>query len=108
MPPRFTSSILRLFIVLLTLFGSQTVALGQIDAEFVATNKAPKVLFGQPNVKSTFANGPFKGKSINEVSQGLRNGTISPDQLPLDVIISNPTCQPIARLPCGAKIDEKH
>jgi len=30
---------LRLIIVLLTLFGSQAVAFGQIDAELVATNK---------------------------------------------------------------------
>lgn len=54
-----------------------------------APNRTPRVLFGQPSVKSTFAHGPFKGKSINEVAQGLRNGTISPDQLPLDVLVRN-------------------
>ncbi|NJK31963.1 MAG: RHS repeat-associated core domain-containing protein [Deltaproteobacteria bacterium] len=47
----------------------------------------PKVLFGQANVGKKFANGPFAGRTIGEVADGLRNGTISPDQLPLDVII---------------------
>jgi|GEM_PF-2574732 len=32
---------LRLLVVLLTLFGSQTIALGQIDTYCVATNKMP-------------------------------------------------------------------
>jgi len=48
-----------------------------------------KIKFGQGNVKSTFAHGEFKGKSIGEVAQGLRSGKISPDQLPIETVVRN-------------------
>jgi RHS repeat-associated protein len=47
------------------------------------------VNFGQLNVKSTFAHGPFKGQSIANVAKGLRSGRISPNQLPVDYIVRN-------------------
>lgn len=41
-----SSSLLRLFLCILALFGSQTVALGQIDAYSVAANKGRQLEFG--------------------------------------------------------------
>jgi hypothetical protein len=40
-------------------------------------------------VKNTFAHGPFAGKTIGEVASGLRAGTISPNQLPIEVVVRN-------------------
>jgi hypothetical protein len=47
------------------------------------------VKFGQSDVAKTFSNGKFKGKTIGEVSEGLKNGSISPNDLPLDYIVRN-------------------
>lgn len=47
------------------------------------------MLFGQASVKSTFAHGPHAGRTIGEVAQGLRAGTISADTLPIDYVIRN-------------------
>jgi RHS repeat-associated protein len=45
--------------------------------------------FGQANVKSVFSHGPFGGKTIGEVSRGLRSGEISPDELPIEYVTRN-------------------
>ena len=55
-------------------------ALGHVD------EAAAGVRFGQRGVSSTFRSGEFAGKTIDEVAAGLRNGTISPDQLPIQTI----------------------
>lgn len=47
------------------------------------------VKFGQASVKSTFAHGSFKGRTIGDVAQGLRSGKISPDQLPVEFVVRN-------------------
>ena len=47
------------------------------------------ILFGQESVGHMFARGPFRGKTISEVAAGLRAGRISPDLLPLDVVVRN-------------------
>jgi RHS repeat-associated protein len=47
------------------------------------------VLFGQASVKNTFAHGPFAGRTVGDVASGLRSGTISPDQLPVEFIVRN-------------------
>lgn len=46
-----------------------------------------QILFGQSSVGAKFSHGPFKGKSISEIVDGLRTGSILPDQLPIDIII---------------------
>ncbi|WP_157234661.1 polymorphic toxin-type HINT domain-containing protein [Teredinibacter turnerae] len=47
------------------------------------------VKFGQGSVKNTFAHGPFKGRTIGDVADGLRSGKISPDSLPVEFIVRN-------------------
>jgi RHS repeat-associated protein len=49
-----------------------------------------QILFGQKSVSAFFSEiGTFKSKPISEVVQGLRNGTISPDSLPIEIILRN-------------------
>jgi hypothetical protein len=49
-----------------------------------------QILFGQKSISAYFSDlGSFKGKSISEVVQGLRNGTISPESLPIEIIVRN-------------------
>lgn len=38
-------------------------------------------------MKSTFAHGPFAGKTTGEISRLLRAGQNSPDQLPIEFIV---------------------
>lgn len=45
------------------------------------------ILFGQKSVGAVFSHGPFKGRSIAEIAEGLRAGNIHPDQLPIDIVI---------------------
>jgi RHS repeat-associated protein len=54
-----------------------------------ATSKAtdPVVRFGQRRISEVFRHGEFAGKTIHEVAAGLRAGTISPDQLPINVVL---------------------
>lgn len=59
------------------------------DDVVVAGAKGSKWKFGQASVKSTFAHGSFKGKSIAEVAKGLRAGKISPNQLPVEYMVRN-------------------
>ena len=47
------------------------------------------MLFGQGSVKISFAHGPFKGRTIGDVANGLRSGDISPDDLPVEFIVRN-------------------
>jgi hypothetical protein len=48
------------------------------------------ILFGQSTVSTRFsASGDFKGMPVSEIVHGLRNGTISPNELPLDMIVRN-------------------
>lgn len=46
-------------------------------------------LFGQASVISVFAHGPHAGRTIGEVAQGLRAGTISPNSLPVGYVVRN-------------------
>jgi RHS repeat-associated protein len=47
------------------------------------------VRFAQKGISSTFRHGEFAGKSLESVAKALRNGSISPDQLPLNVVVRN-------------------
>ncbi len=48
------------------------------------------ILFGQKSVSAFFSKkGTFESKSISEVVQGLKNGTISPESLPIEIIVRN-------------------
>jgi hypothetical protein len=44
------------------------------------------IQFGQQGMSATFRHGEFAGQTIEEVASGLRSGSISPDQLPLQTI----------------------
>lgn len=56
----------------------------------MSTGNAPgRMKFGQPSVRVTFAHGPFAGKTIGEVAEGLRSGYISPDELPVEYVLRN-------------------
>jgi len=46
-----------------------------------------EVRFRQRGISAMFKHGEFAGKSIDEVAAGLRAGTISPDKLPIQVIV---------------------
>ena len=48
-------------------------------------NAYPK--FTQLTASPFFRHGPFVGRSIGEVGQGLRSGAIKPSQVPVDVIV---------------------
>lgn len=50
----------------------------------VAANEAPR--FTQRTASGAFAHGPFAGRSIGGVASGLRAGSISPSDLPIEVI----------------------
>jgi RHS repeat-associated protein len=45
------------------------------------------ILFGQDSVSYVFSHGRFKGMTIGDVVAGLRAGTISADELKLDVVV---------------------
>lgn len=47
------------------------------------------ILFGQSSVGNRFSHGSFKRKSIYEVAKALKEGKMSPDQLPIDYVIRN-------------------
>jgi hypothetical protein len=66
-----------------------TFAIGK--ASYVVHNCPPDtdIAFGQKSVSPTFRHGPFEGKSIEDVSQALRSGDISPDQLPVKFVTRN-------------------
>lgn len=63
--------------------------LGATVLKSLVRRGAGKYLLGQASVKSTFAHGPHAGRTIGEVAQGLRAGTISADTLPIDYVIRN-------------------
>ena len=49
-----------------------------------------EILFGQSSTSAFFSKkGTFESKSISEVVQGLKNGTISPESLPIEIIVRN-------------------
>ncbi len=49
-----------------------------------------QILFGQKSVSPLFSEvGTFKSKSLSEVVQGLRNGTMSAESIPIDIIVRN-------------------
>src|SRR3990167_9258404 len=49
-----------------------------------------QILFGQKSINSFFSElGNFKSRPLSEVVQGLRNGTISPESIPIDIIMRN-------------------
>jgi RHS repeat-associated protein len=45
------------------------------------------IRFAQQGISQTFRHGEFAGKTISEVSAGLRSGAISPDRLPINVVV---------------------
>lgn len=45
--------------------------------------------FTQTTASQAFKNGPFAGRSIEDVASGIRSGAISPSQLPVDIIVRN-------------------
>ncbi len=47
------------------------------------------IRFAQRGISPTFRHGPFANRTIVEIAEGLRNGSISPDQLPINVINRN-------------------
>jgi len=56
--------------------------------------KEDQIFFGQQTVSAFFSEaGNFKLRPISEVVQELRNGTISPNALPLEIIVRD--CQTI-------------
>ncbi|HEU4878155.1 MAG TPA: RHS repeat-associated core domain-containing protein, partial [Gemmatimonadaceae bacterium] len=46
-------------------------------------------LFGQANVRSVFAGGPYAGRTIGEIAAALRSGAISADTLPIEFVVRN-------------------
>lgn len=49
-----------------------------------------QILFGQKTVAPIFSiTGNFNSRPISEIVQGLRNGTISPEALPIKIIVRN-------------------
>jgi hypothetical protein len=48
-----------------------------------------KIFFGQKSVSSIFSHGILEGKSIGEVAIALKQKTISPNLLPIDIIQRN-------------------
>lgn len=49
-----------------------------------------QILFGQKSVSAFFSKkGTFESKPISEVVQGLKNGKISPESLPIEIIVRN-------------------
>lgn len=64
----------------------QLVALGERTKVGV---KSSRILFGQASVSSVFSSGEFEGLTITRVVEGLKNGKISPDQLPIAYLIKN-------------------
>jgi RHS repeat-associated protein len=55
----------------------------------VGRGVASGVKFGQASVRNTFAHGPFSGHTIGEVASALRAGRISPDRIPIEIVIAN-------------------
>jgi hypothetical protein len=47
------------------------------------------IRFAQQGVSSAFRHGEFAGRTIADVAAGLRSGTISPNQLPINVVTRN-------------------
>jgi len=57
---------------------------GNLGKKQTASNE---ILFAQKSISETFGKGgPFGGKTIDEVANGLRDGSIKPEQLPIQVI----------------------
>jgi len=52
-----------------------------------AAEKASRIRFAQQGISSTFRNGEFAGRTIEEVAAGLRSSAIKADQLPIQVIV---------------------
>jgi RHS repeat-associated protein len=69
---------------LLAFDGSPTVAVDPLGLE---CQWADGIYFGQANVGKKFANGKFAGKTIGEVSAGLRSGEIHPDEVPIEYVV---------------------
>ncbi len=65
--------------------------LNKIEFNFAnAPQNNTQILFGQKSVSPFFSEiGTFKSKPLSEVMRGLRNGTISPESIPIEIIIRN-------------------
>ena len=47
-----------------------------------------QILFGQKSVSAFFSEkGIFKSKPISDIVEGLKNGTISPESLPIEIVV---------------------
>jgi hypothetical protein len=62
---------------------------GRIAATAAVRARGTPILFGQASVKSTFAHGPFTGRTIGQVAADLRAGKASADLLPVEVVVRN-------------------
>ena len=49
-------------------------------------NSVDELAFSQKTAKSTFKNGKFKNQSVGSVADGLKGGTIKPEEIPVDII----------------------
>lgn len=52
-----------------------------------AASTGSAIRFAQKGISSTFRHGEFAGQSVESVAAGLRSGAISPNQLPINVVI---------------------
>ncbi|HLY68210.1 MAG TPA: hypothetical protein VKR53_00695, partial [Puia sp.] len=72
--------------------GQEAVASFRLPSHFMPNiNQANgQILFGQKSVSPFFSElGSFKSRPLSEVVQGLRNGTISPESVPIEIIVRN-------------------
>lgn len=45
------------------------------------------IRFGQRAISATFRNGEFAGRTVASVAEGLQSGAVSPNQLPINVVV---------------------
>ena len=74
---------------MVAMFATDEVATAGGGAAAGATNsEAPSAIrFAQRGVSSTFRHGEFAGQSVEDVAAGVKSGAISPDRLPLNVVV---------------------
>lgn len=69
---------------------TQTVAFNSLNVPNPASRE---ILFAQKSVSPCFSElGNFRSMPISEVAKGLRNGVISPNQLPIEIIMREGQC----------------
>ena len=71
------------------LFKARRGALSLIERLTTSRGPSKKILFGQSTVSPQFRHGDFKGKSIYEMVNELKNWKISANQFPIDYVVRN-------------------